>query len=85
MDGIDKYKKQMEDYIEKSIKNGIIDYCKKNKWISYDGNFFKVNDETIKAKIQRSVFTSAIEALDVIKIFLKDNNPYSEEFEEQVF
>jgi len=80
---VEKYKKNMEDYIEKSIKNGIIDYCLKKKWISFDGNFFTVHDEKIKNKIKRHIFSSAREALDVIKLYLKENNINSQvDFEE---
>lgn len=78
---IDKHNKFMEEFIEKSIKNGIIDYCKKNNWIKYDGKNFIIIDENIKKKINKNEFSKAIEVLDVIKLYLKENNN-SKEFEE---
>lgn len=78
---IDKHNKFMEEFIEKSIKNGIIDYCKKNNWIKYDGKNFIIIDENIKKKIHKNEFSKAIEALDVIKLYLRENNN-SEELEE---
>lgn len=81
MDGfVDNYKKQMNNFIEKSIKNGIISYCQKNDWIKYENNNFIIVDESIKSKIHKCIFSSAIEALDVIKLYLKEhnNNCYSE-------
>jgi len=79
----DKYKKQMEDFVEKTIKNGIVNYCKKNDWIKYDGENFIIIDENIKQKINNYKFSSALQALDVIKLYLKQNNNYVQSFEDE--
>ena len=78
-ESIDNYKKNMDDFIERTIRNGIINYCKKSKWIKYENNHFIIIDENIKKKIHKDKFSSAIEVIDVIKLYLKENNCFSRE------
>jgi len=69
----------IDEFVEKTVKQAIINYIKKQTWISYDGENFHIHDEKIKEKIHKNVFSSARETLDVIKFYLKENNCYSKE------
>jgi hypothetical protein len=74
-----KHHYRMEDFVQKVVKEALINYCKKQTWITYDGENFHIHDENIKQKIHKSIFSNARETLDVIKIYLKQNCAYSEE------
>lgn len=70
---------RIDEFVEKIVKQAIINYTKKQTWISYDGENFHIHDEKIKEKIHKNIFSSARETLDVIKFYLKENNSYSKE------
>lgn len=61
--------------IDKTIRDFVFMYIKKNDWLTYDGTFFNVNQEKVDlSDFKKHSDLTYQQAMDCIKIFVRKEN-----------